>query len=115
MDSEKHRYFTGVPNEQILSNLQWTAQKRIPYWIRIPLIEGVNATEENIMQTISFLNTLEGPRPLICLLPYHDHGKGKHDRRGSQYNPQRIPMATPSDEVMARCGEAFRNAGFELR
>ena len=48
MDSGSHCRFTGVPNERILSNLRMIAEAGIDFLIRIPLIEGVNADEENI-------------------------------------------------------------------
>ena len=41
----------------------------------------------------SWLRCPEG----VDLLPYHDIGKGKHARMGTTFNPEGIPMATPSD------------------
>ena len=55
MDSEKHRLYTGVPNELILQNIRLIAQAGCHFQIRIPLIEGINADEANIEQTAQFL------------------------------------------------------------
>ena len=131
MDSEKHRRYTGVANDRILENIQLVASLHTPFYIRIPLIEGINADEENIGNTALFLHhldqhtsmgyrsgtdkrraALEG-NPLlgVNLLPYHDVGRDKHRRIWSVYNPEGIPMATPSEAVLQRCVEQFANYG----
>ena len=55
MDSEKHRRYTGVPNQIILDNIRLLACLGKPFIVRIPLIEGVNADEDNIDQTARFI------------------------------------------------------------
>jgi len=131
MDSEKHRRYTGVANDRILENIRLTASLRTPFYIRIPLIEGVNADEQNIEDTALFLHNLnrhtswnfrcqkdkqrtssEGSPLLgVNLLPYHDVGRDKHRRIWSVYNPQGIPLATPSEAVQQRCIEQFAHYG----
>ena len=113
MDTEKHKHFTGVSNERILSNLRLLATLNVPFQIRIPLIEGINADEENIEQTARFLETLApSSRELsglkvVALLPYHEMGRDKHRRRGTTYNPAGIAMSTPSDDTLQRCIRQF--------
>ena len=63
MDSGSHRRFTGVPNERILSNLRMIAEAGMDFLIRIPLIEGVNADEENISRSAIFLAFRYPPLP----------------------------------------------------
>ena len=117
MDAVKHKHFTGVSNERILSNLQLLATLRVPFQIRIPLIEGINADEENIEQTARFLQTLApASRELsglnvVALLPYHEMGRDKHRRRGTTYNPTGIAMSTPSDDTLQRCIRQFAAHG----
>ena len=105
MDSGKHRRYTGVGNELILQNIRLIAEAGHPFQIRIPLIEGINADEQNIEQTARFLSLLTSHfSPLtVNLLPYHDVGKDKHLRMGSRYNPQGYPMSTPTEESQQRC------------
>ena len=105
MDTEKHRRYTGVGNELILQNIRLIAEAGHPFQIRIPLIEGINADEQNIEQTARFLSLLTSHfSPLtVNLLPYHDVGKDKHLRMGSRYNPQGYPMSTPTEESQQRC------------
>jgi len=62
MDSEKHRLYTGVGNELILQNIRYLAERQSQFFIRIPLIEGINADEKNMEATAQFLSSLIAPR-----------------------------------------------------
>ena len=115
MDSATHRRYTGVPNELILSNLRLVASIGTPYWIRIPLIAEVNATEENLRATIEFLCSLERRPEVVDLLPYHDIGKGKHERMGTVYNPEGLALSAPSPEAQAHCQALLEAAGLPVR
>lgn len=117
MDSEKHRLYTGVGNELILQNIRYLAEhESTPFSIRIPLIEGINADEQNIESTATFLSSFTShlSSPTTHLLPYHDVGKDKHRRMGSTFNPKGYPMATPSDETLQRCKEQLENHGLKV-
>ena len=111
MDSEKHRRYTGVGNELILDNIRRIAKASHTFVIRIPLIEGINADEQNMEATAHFLSALSaiGPHPsslsplTVHLLPYHDVGRDKHRRMGSTFNPEGYSLAAPSEEVLQRC------------
>ena len=111
MDSERHRFYTGVPNEIILANIRMIAEMGCDFFIRIPLIEGVNADEQNIDESARFLASIPWNRKVVNLLPYHDIGKGKHEKLGTKYNPDSIPMAAPSQETQQRCIAQFKHYG----
>lgn len=111
MDSERHRFYTGVPNEKILANIRMIAEMGCDFFIRIPLIEGVNADEQNIDESARFLASIPWNRKVVNLLPYHDIGKGKHEKLGTKYNPDSIPMAAPSQETQQRCIAQFKHYG----
>lgn len=129
MDSEKHRRYTGVGNELILENIRRVAETGHNFRIRIPIIEGVNADEENIEATARFLSSLSilysplqakrtgSSAPLtLHLLPYHDVGKDKHLRMmpPTPYNPQGYPMAVPSEETLQRCRQQLESHGLRV-
>jgi len=99
MDSSKHLYYCGVPNERILSNLTMIAEAGKDYIIRIPLITGVNADAINITETARFLSTLPWKRRMINLLPFHEIANSKHEKMGTVYNPERISMTTPDSDA----------------
>jgi len=110
MDAAKHQFFCGTSNQLILSNIRLLADSGKEFIIRIPLIKGINADEENITESARFLASLSR-KPVVNLLPYHDIGKGKHEKRGTIYNPDKISMTTPTKEEQQRCMDIFRQYG----
>ncbi|MBR4336945.1 MAG: glycyl-radical enzyme activating protein [Bacteroidaceae bacterium] len=115
MDSAIHHRYTGVGNERILDGLRLVATLGVPYWVRIPLIEGVNADEQNICASARFLASLPTQPEVVNLLIYHDIGKGKHEKLGTTYNPDGIPMSPPSDAVQQRSLELLAAHGLKAR
>lgn len=61
-NSEKHKQFTGAPNELILDNLLYiadyvrNADHPMKIWIRTPLIPGITAELDNIKAIGTFIN-----------------------------------------------------------
>ena len=115
MDSEKHKQLTGVPNDLILANIRLLTQLGVPFQIRIPLIEGVNADEENIRATAQFLTALPMKPEMVNLLVYHDVGKGKHARLGTAYNPENFRMSTPSEDVQQHAVRILQEHGLNAK
>lgn len=115
MDSETHRRFTGVSNERILTNIRMVAEAGMDFIIRIPLIKGVNSCEENITRSAEFLASLPWERREVDLLPYHDIGKGKHEKRGTIYNPSRLQLGKPSDDEIELCLNIFESYGIRAQ
>lgn len=113
MDSSKHKEFTGAGNELILENLKKIAASNIPYHIRIPLIKGVNTDEENISQTIDFIQGLPKKPELIGLLPYHDIATVKYERLGKVYDnaDMKEPLVDKLDKIITQ----FKAAGLQVR
>ena len=99
MDSERHLHYTRVRNEQILANIRQVSEAVHPFWIRIPLIAGVNADRDNLMASAEFLASLPHRPEVVNLLAYHDVGKGKHARLGTTYNPEDWEMDVPSEDM----------------
>lgn len=116
MDSDLHRSVTGVPNERILANLQWLAEMTsVAYWVRIPMVDGVNCDEANMLRTADYLAALPRLPEVVCLLAYHDVGKGKHARLGTNYNSEGLPMAEPTQEVLQRAMAVLQSRGLNVR
>lgn len=86
-DEEKHRYYTGVSNKVILENLEQVKSGGKPFCIRIPVIPGVNDSEDNYRQTAALL---KGAGNLIMaeLLPYHKTAGAKYGMVGRTYEPE---------------------------
>lgn len=92
-DDALHREMTGVSNRLILENL-----KRLcacaDVLVRIPVIPGVNATDEEMGRIAAFLKPLRTVG--VELLPYHRLGEGKSEALGREH----ASFAVPSDERM---------------
>jgi pyruvate formate lyase activating enzyme len=113
MDSEKHRRYTGVGNEQILANIQLLSEMGKLFWIRIPFIVGINADDENLAASAAFLASLPTKPEMVNLLVYHDVGIGKHARLGTSYNPDGIPMEAPSEELQQHALSIMQQQGLQ--
>ncbi len=115
MDSHLHEQYTGVPNETIIENIRLVSQAAHPYWIRIPLISGVNADEENLEASARFIASLPNPPEVVNLLLYHDIGMGKHARMRTVYNPHNLTMLPPTEEEQQRALSIFAAHGLPAR
>ena len=115
MDSEKHRFYTHVGNEQILNNIRMLSEMGKKFWIRIPLIVGINADDENLEASAKFLTSLPTKPEMVNLLVYHDVGIGKHARLGTKYNPEAFPMEAPSEEVQQHALNIMQRYGLNTK
>ncbi len=82
MDSDLHRKWINSGNEKILHNLKAIAEAGAHIIIRIPLIGGVNDTDENIEHTAKFISELAGEKKEVHLLPYHNIAQNKYMKLG---------------------------------
>ena len=115
MCSAQHELYTGKGNELILSNIRLLCQLDADFWIRIPLIEGVNADDENITATADFLDSLTSWKSRrIHLLPFHDVAADKHRRIFSEYNLQGFAMTAPNEATLQHIVSLFENQGYRV-
>ena len=92
-DPGVHRRLTGVGNEKILENLRLLVGSGVAVRVRIPLINGLTATRENIRGISVILRDLwpagrrarGAVRPHVELMPYHALGSGKYAALGRAY------------------------------
>jgi len=112
MDGEKHRLFTGVSNELILSNLEALAEiTSQAIIVRVPIVPGVNDDDDNVRHIGRFVASL--PRPLpISLLPYHRVGVNKYGRLNRPYALQ--DTQSPSDERIAEIAAILQAFGLKV-
>jgi pyruvate formate lyase activating enzyme len=97
MNSEKHRRYTGKPNELIHSNARIVAASGVETLFRMPLVPGVNDDTENIKETAEFLNELGKNALRIELMPYHRLGKGKYESLDKEYALPEIIAPEPAE------------------
>ena len=86
MDATDHHHYTGVSNRRILENLERVAESGTPIVIRIPVVPGLNGTEENLAATATYLvEHLGSSVRQVQLLPYRRLGVEKYASLGMPY------------------------------
>ncbi|MCT8976762.1 glycyl-radical enzyme activating protein [Clostridium sp. CX1] len=111
MDDSKHRFYTGVSNENILKNIARLNELKVPVVVRIPLIDGVNSDKENIRKAAKFVkDSMDMPK--IELLPYHSFGDSKYEALGLE-KPLR-QFKTPSKEYMEELYGIIESQGIDV-
>ncbi|MFH0759955.1 MAG: glycyl-radical enzyme activating protein [Bacteroidota bacterium] len=107
MAPEKHRQWTGVSNELILKNLRILAETGANINIRIPLVKGVNADDENIRESATFVASLPGPKKQVSLLPYHNIAINKYNKLGQSYDLKGMeePTKEEIEQIITLFGE----------
>ena len=79
---EKHRFYAGRDNKEILENLEKLSAAGVGIWIRIPVVGSVNDSEEEIKLIGEFLRDKRIRAEQVNLLPYHNTRGGKYGRVG---------------------------------
>ncbi|MEN0648270.1 pyruvate formate-lyase-activating protein [Caldifermentibacillus hisashii] len=84
IDSEKHKFITGMTNEHILDFAQYLSEKNIPVWIRHVLVPTLSDFDEDLLRLADFIKTLNNVEK-IEVLPYHKLGVYKWETLGLEY------------------------------
>ncbi len=107
-DSDNHRRVTGVGNSLILENLRRLNDAGKDIWVRIPLVKGVNDSEEEIKAIITLLTPLNRVHR-VDILPYHTLGSEKYASLGRDYPAH--GYETPSKEHINAIVNQFIQSG----
>lgn len=110
MDDDKHIFYTGVSNAIIIDNLKELSKIHNNIYLRLPLIEGINADEDNILGILKLIKDTNIKK--INLLPYHDIAMHKYEKLGRKYSDS---MKRPADEKLKRFKEIFEKAGYKVK
>jgi pyruvate formate lyase activating enzyme len=97
MDSNRHRAATGVGNELILENARRLADRRVPMWIRTPLIPEFTNDRENISAIARFICEELPAVQRWDLLAYTNLGGPKYERLDRKYLLAQVPLLTRSE------------------
>lgn len=110
-DREKHIEYTGMDNELIHENIKNIGKLGKPVVIRVPLMEGVNADDENILKVAAFVKE-NVPVGKIEVLPYHNFGSYKYDALGKI--ECRTEFETPTAQRVKEIEDLIRLSGVEV-
>ena len=113
MDNASHQQFTGVSNELILSNLLGLSALGKDIWVRLPMVENVTFTDENISHTLEFLKSLPNKPQSVDLLPYHNTAAHKYERFGieNQFKGRKSLSKTELEKTKS----LFEKEGFSVK
>lgn len=85
IDPDQHRRWVGAGNAPILDNLRRLAQTRANHiQVRIPLIPGVNDTDDNLSATFALMQEI-GLRS-AAILPYNESAGAKYAWLDREYD-----------------------------
>lgn len=85
-DSAVHKTVTGLPNDFTIQNITAALDAAQPLALRIPLIGGYNASEEDARGFAALFTGLGVPgKATVELLAYHEYGKSKYEKLGMTY------------------------------
>ena len=104
---EKHKKYCGVNNRLILENIRKADEIAGGFRLilRMPLIPGINDTEEELTKIGEFCSSLRNVHHLE-LLPYHRLGTDTYRKLG---RPYKLPdVEAPSAEHMDRCRDFLK-------
>jgi glycyl-radical enzyme activating protein len=94
IDDEVHRKVCGVSNRAILKNLMNLKNSSAKLIVRIPVVPGVNDTEEDIRSIVKLVGDFDNLER-VELLPFHKIGKPKYSALGLHYRAEQIPIPEP--------------------
>lgn len=112
IDSDRHFELTGVHNERILNNLAELIRRGFTVRVRMPILRGLNDSEETIRRTMEFLQSFKFHKNFlgIDLLPYHKLGINKYKQLGLKY--PLIEDVSIKEEELQKIEEIIQ--GYEL-
>jgi pyruvate formate lyase activating enzyme len=116
VDDARHRAVTGQSNDLILRNLHTVAQQMVPLVIRVPLVPGINSSNQDIEAIARVVATLpDGQEHEVHLLPYHRFGATKYQMLDRNYGLLDLPTIKASDLEAQRAKEIIERSGLKCR
>lgn len=96
IDGEAHLACTGVPLDRILENIRSLGESSTEIVVRVPVIPGVNASEDVQRRLLTFLAE-ETSVGMVQLLPFHRLGTAKYEGLGLDYTMSSTENLLPRD------------------
>ena len=117
MDTNVHRKHTGRENHLILENLKKLADLNKEIILRIPVIPGVNDSDDNLEKTADFiLNEMGGNVRTLQLLSFMRLGEEKYQSLGIPYKMENIVVDRKAfTEKVKKMAEYFNGRGIHCQ
>ena len=112
MDPELHKEYTGVDNGLIQSNANFLLENKANLIFRIPVIPGINTTDDEVSRMIGFLEERHVFMKEVHLLPYHSIAESKYFKlRMKQHLSQ---VKEPDKAFMEELKTKFEKTGLDV-
>jgi len=108
--SELHQKLTGKNNFSIKNNLGNVIRTGIPRQIRMPVVPGMNDSDEELEAVALFLK--DAGESSVHLLPYHRMWESKLKKLHDTIKP--LGIASLGEEELEKKAEIFGRKGFEI-
>lgn len=108
IDPTVHLRVTGKSNEKILRSLKLVAGSGVPVIVRVPVIPGVNDSDESIAQIARHVASL-GTLKDVSLLAYHRFGQSKYEMLDRRYRLSEL--LPPEDSQLEKLADIVRSFG----
>lgn len=112
MDRDLHREHTGVDNGLILSNADYLLKNGARVIFRIPVIPGINTSEDELNRFVSFVDERKNRLEEVHLLPYHRIAGNKYARL--KMKQQLADVMEPDQAFMETLLVRFRTTGLKI-
>ena len=113
MDTEAHQKWSGTGNEIILENIKNTAAEGKKMVIRIPVLPGINDSDENMRESAAFIKKLDKDSVVqVQLLPYRKMGIEKYNSMGIPYpmgDDYKMPERSVGEKNLLRIRDMLRD------
>lgn len=96
LNPELYQKLTGKDNQLILKNLRKIIELKIPHQIRMPIVPGMNDSEDELAAIAKFLRE-ELKEPALWLIPYHRLGESKLKKLNTELKSLGIPSMSEKD------------------
>ena len=93
IDTSKHEWLTGKPNDNILAFARYLDSINKPVWIRHVIVPKITLIDEYLYKLKDFIDTLSNVEK-IEVLPYHKMGISKYEELGIEYTLKDIDEPT---------------------
>jgi pyruvate formate lyase activating enzyme len=112
MDEARHQEYTGVSNKIILKNLSMLSEHGQDIILRLPIVPGINDSDENLRQVGEFAAALPHLKE-VEILPYHQIAMEKYKRLDKVY--ELLETRPPTDARVAEIAEILREFGINVK
>lgn len=99
-DPARHEHYIGKPNDLILENAEKLVKRGANVLFRMPLLKGVNDSDENIAAMSEFAKKVGNPH--IQLMPYHRMAENKYKALNKPYRCEEVPVMDKSEVEAVR-------------